>query len=255
MTFPILSLRSLNVWRRNRDVFRSVWKGEFPFIAAEPFLVLGIMGAGLGGYVAFGGDSYLKFIAPGLIASYAMWASGGECSWGTYIRMTQQKTFDAMIATPVGIEDVITGEVLWGATRAIISSMAVMLAAVMFGLVPSPWAVLTPLAAAVEGLMFASISIAFVSVATSFYSLNYYFALFLVPLSFLSDVFFPISGLPQWAQVLAWLTPLTHSVAITRALFSGSWEPSLLINIAWTLVLTIVFFTLAQNLMRRRLIT
>ncbi|MSQ15831.1 MAG: hypothetical protein EXR50_08220 [Dehalococcoidia bacterium] len=103
--------------------------------------------------------------------------------------------------------------------------------------------------------MFASIAVTFVSFSTSFYSMNYFFSLFLAPMSMFSDVFFPIAGMPQWAQTLAWFLPLTHSVAITRALFTGVWHPTLLIDVVWILIVTIVFFTLAQNSMRRRLIT
>ncbi|MSQ15832.1 MAG: hypothetical protein EXR50_08225 [Dehalococcoidia bacterium] len=146
MTLPIVSHRALSVWRRNRDVFRSVWRGELPFTVVEPLFILAVMGFGLGGYVALGGTRYLEFIAPGVLASYAMWAAGGECSWGTYVRMNEQKTFDAIIATPVSIEDVIAGEVLWGTTRSIMSCLVVLSATLLFGVGLSPWAVLVPAA-------------------------------------------------------------------------------------------------------------
>ncbi len=252
---PPISYRSYRVWQRNRDVFLRLWKTETGLIFAEPFFVLLAMGFGLGSYVTLnGGQGYLEFIAPGIIASYAMWSAAVECTWGSYIRMEQQKTYDAIIVTPVDIEDVIAGEILWGATRALITACAILVVAALFGLVHSPWALLVPAVAVVEGLMFGSISMFFTSVAPSIYAFNFYYTIFLTPMFFFSSVFFPLSGLPPVVQQAAWFIPLTPVVNLTRSLVSGQLAVSSLADLAWVGLLILLFFPLAVASMRRRLI-
>jgi hypothetical protein len=119
---PDLSYRAYHVWQRNRDVYLRLWKSEAIWPLAEPIITLLALGLGLGELVKLeSGQRYIEFIAPGLLAVYPMWAAAGECAWGSFFRMDTQKTFNAIIATPVSIEDVITGGSV-GATRALISS-------------------------------------------------------------------------------------------------------------------------------------
>ncbi|MDO8613895.1 MAG: ABC transporter permease, partial [Dehalococcoidia bacterium] len=140
---PDVSLRSLRVWQRNRDVYLQLWKSELIWPLVEPLITLFALGVGLGGLVDLdSGQSYIEFIAPGLLAVWPMWSASAECGWGSFFRMENQRTFDAIIATPVSIEDVITGEILWGATRALISTAYILVVISAWGLVDSPLAVL-----------------------------------------------------------------------------------------------------------------
>ncbi|MEZ5334494.1 MAG: hypothetical protein R2741_04255 [Methanolobus sp.] len=116
---PGISKRSYKVWQRNKDVFMKDIKLNFlpPFL--EPIMYLVALGFGLGKFIdTIDGVPYAKFIAPALIAVSVMYASFFECSYSSYVRMYYQKTFDAIIATPLTIEDVIAGELIWGATKA-----------------------------------------------------------------------------------------------------------------------------------------
>ena len=88
------------------------------------------------------GLSYVEFIAPALVASAVMTAPFFECTIGTFVRLTYQKTFDAMIATPVSVQDVVTGDILYGAARAMLQGTAILAVISLFGLVHSPWALL-----------------------------------------------------------------------------------------------------------------
>ena len=120
---PKLSYRMSMVWLRNKDVFMKTLALNFlpPFL--EPLLYLFALGFGLGMFVEnIEGVSYARFIAPGLVSVTIMYASFFECTYGSYVRMYYQKTFDAIIATPLSIEDVIAGEILWGATRSCINA-------------------------------------------------------------------------------------------------------------------------------------
>ena len=250
-----VSYRSLRVWQRNRDVFFKLWRTEVPGFFAEPIMMLLAMGVGLGTYVALDdGQSYLEFIAPGIIAAYAMFSASFECTYGSFMRMKHQRTYDAIIATPLSIEDVSAGEILWGATRSLITACVILIVVAAFGLVESPWALLVLPMAVLTGLMFSSIALFFTSVAPSIYSFNYYFTLFITPMFFFSGVFFPISAFPDVMQGLTWIAPLTPVADLTRAMVSGQPGEGTWWGLAIIVGYTAVFFPLALVMMRRRLL-
>jgi lipooligosaccharide transport system permease protein len=249
-----LSWRFIRVWQRNRDVFLRLWHSEAPGFVAEPIIILLAMGVGLGAYVGLvDGQKYIEFIAPGIIASYAMFSASFECTYGSFVRMEYQKTYDAIIATPLNVEDVTAGEIFWGATRSFMTGTVILAIAAAFQLVPSPWALVIPILAFLEGAMFASIAMLFTSIVPSIYSFNYYFTLFVTPMFFFSGVFFPLSSFPQIVQTLSWVAPLTPVVHLTRALINGEFHLYLLWALALIIVLTALFFSISLVTMRRRL--
>ena len=250
----LFSWRFIRMWQRNRDVFFRLWHSEAPGFVAEPIIILLAMGVGLGAYVGLvDGQKYIEFIAPGIIASYAMFSASFECTYGSFVRMEYQKTYDAIIATPLNVEDVIAGEIFWGATRSFMTGIVILAIAAAFQLVPSPWASVIPVLAFLEGIMFASIAILFTSIVPSIYSFNYYFTLFITPMFFFSGVFFPLSSFPQIVQTLSWIAPLTPVVHLTRALINGEFHLDLLWALALIIVLTALFFSISLVTMRRRL--
>jgi len=250
----LFSWRFIRVWQRNRDVFLRLWHSEAPGFVAEPIIILLAMGFGLGAYVGLvDGQKYIEFIVPGIIASYAMFSACFECTYGSFVRMEYQKTFDAIIATPLNVEDVIAGEVFWGATRSLLTGTVILIIAAAFRLVPSPWALAIPILAFLEGLMFASIAITFTSVAPAIYSFNYFFTLFITPMFFFSGVFFPLTSFPEIIQNLSWVAPLTPVVHLARALVNGDFHTNLLGALALIIGLTAVFFSISLVTMRRRL--
>jgi len=205
------------------------------------------MGVGLGAYIGLvDGQRYIEFIAPGIIASYAMFSASFECTYGSFVRMEYQKTYDAIIATPLNVEDITAGEIFWGATRSLMTGTIILVIAAAFQLVHSPWALLIPAVSFLEGIMFAAIAILF----TSF---NYFFTLFITPMFFFSGVFFPLSSFPQIVQTLSWIAPLTPVVHLTRALINGEIHPYLIGALALIITLTVLFFSLSLITMRRRL--
>jgi lipooligosaccharide transport system permease protein len=166
-----------------------------------------------------------------------------------------QKTFDAIIATPISLDEVIAGELMWGATKSFINSTIVLGVIFAFGLVSSPFALLIPPLSFLFGLLFSAIAMCFTAIAPNIDFFNYPSFLFITPMFILSGTFFSISVLPAGVQVIASLFfPLTHAVALTRALAIGRLSVTLLINLFWFLVTTPFFFVLAINLMKKRLI-
>ena len=253
---PKLTRNVWKVWRRNLDVFMKTIRVNFLPSLIEPLLYLLALGLGLGGFVQpIEGVPYVNFIAPALVAISIMYGSFFECTYASFVRMFFQKTFDAIIATPISVEEVIAGELVWGATRATINSTTVLAVVAAFGLVSSPLFLLVPLLAFLGGLLFSSIAMCFTAVASNIDFFNYPAFLLVTPMFLLSGTFFPLSTLPLAVQTgVQIFLPLTHVVSITRGLVLGSVEASMLLSLVWILVGTFVFFVLSINLMKKRLI-
>jgi len=270
-SIPKLSYRVWTVWRRNVDVFIKTIKVNFFPSMLEPILYLVAFGFGLGGFIpSIQGQPYINFIAPALIAIAIMNGSFFECSFGSFVRMYFQKTFDAIVATPVSVEEVVAGELLWGATRSTINASIVLVVIVVAGLftseplITSPLFLLVPIIAFFGGLLFGSIAMCFTAVAPNIDFFNYPSFLFITPMLFLSGTFFPLTSLPVLAQGVALaVLPLTHLVNIIRGVVVGGVEPILnlsaanllTVSIIWLVTFTILFFVLSINLMKKRLIS
>lgn len=264
-SIPKLSYRVWRVWRRNFDVFAKTIKVNFLPSLFEPIIYLAAFGFGLGGFIpSMFGQPYIYFLAPALVAIAVMNGSFFECTFASFVRMYFQKTFDAIVATPVSVEEVVAGELLWGATRSTINATIVLGVISVFGLVTSPIFLLVPLIAFVGGLMFASIAMCFTAIAPNIDFFNYPAFLFITPMIFLAGTFFPLTSLPSAAQIGAMvILPLTHIVNVTRGVIGGNVEPIfgldpaliVALSVVWLVVVTVFFFILAINLMKKRLTT
>jgi len=248
------SWRARHIWYRDWKVFKKfAFTNILPYFA-EPLLFILALGYGLGLFVGqIGGVSYAQFLAPGILSSSAMFAASYECTYSTYVRMIFQKTFEAVLCTPVSIEDIVLGEVAWGATKSLISGVCIFTVIWALGLVQLQSAAIIIPVVVLVGLMFSSLSIFFTSIVPSMDAFNYYFTLLLSPMFLLSGVFFPIDQLPSIVQGLAWLLPLTHAVNVIRPAAMGHYSVSFAYDIAWMVIFTLIFYGLAAVLMKRRL--
>jgi lipooligosaccharide transport system permease protein len=262
---PKLTSRVWLVWRRNLEVFTKTIFVNFLPALIEPILYLAAFGVGLGALITgtVNGGSYIQFIGPGLIAISVMYGSFFECTYASFVRMYFQKTFDAIIATPVSVEEVIVGELLWGATRAAINGTIVLAVVAAFGLVSSPLALLVPIVAFFGGLLFASLAMCFTALASTIDFFNFPTFLFITPMFLLSGTFFPLILLPNVLQTTALsIMPLTHIVDLTRGLMTGTMQSFLglspeamwVLAVVWIAGVTLLFFVLAINMMKRKLI-
>jgi lipooligosaccharide transport system permease protein len=248
------SWRFFRLWQRNRDVFFRLWHSEGAGAIIEPILVLLAFGMGMGAFIgAIDGQRYIEFIAPGIIAAYAMFAASFECTYGSYFRMEHHYTFDAILATPLNVEDITAGEIFWGATRAFMTGCIILAIAAAFQLVHSPWALLIPLVVGLSGVMFASVSLFFTSIVPSIYTFNFFFTLFITPMFLLSGVFFPLTQFPKIVQTLSWIAPLTPVAYLARGLFQGEFQPNMLLALGIIIAWAVAFFSISLVTMRRRL--
>ena len=256
---PDLSHHAFNVWRRDRDVYLKQWKTELFLPLIEPILVLLGMGLGLGRFVDLGGgESYVRFLAPGVLAQFAMFQATFETCWGAYFKMESHGTYSAVASTPASMDDIVLGDLLWAATRATINSVYILAVLVAFtpnyAIVRSPLALLVIPLAYLLGLAMGSLSLCFTAVAPAISFLGYYFSLVIIPIFWLSGTFFPVERMPGWLQPIAWASPLTEVTSTNRHLLNGALGWDDLLHVAILLAETAVFAWIAGALVRRKLI-
>jgi len=254
-----ISRRFLRVWKRNLTVYRKNWKISFLPPLLEPLFYLLAFGVGLSaliGSIQYRGTeiSYIAFIAPALISINIMYNAFFETTYSSFVRMYYQKTFDAMMATPLFIGEVITGEIFWGATKSLIATMIMLGVISLFGLIDYPAGLLIIPLSFLGGMAFGAIGMYFTSIVTHIDLFNLPIFLFITPMFLFSGTFFPLETLPAWAQQLSLVFPLTHLVSLVRALSFGVIEPSLALNVLYLVIFTLVFFPWSLVKMQKRLI-
>ena len=254
---------AFRVWQRNATIFRKYWKTLLLPNFFEPLLYLAALGLGLGTFIQRGGiegQSYVQFIAPGLLASNAMFAASFESTFNTYVKLKIQRTYDAIVTTPVNAEDVVAGEYLWAGTRAALYGTGFLAVLTVLGLafreplITSWWALLIPPVLLMIGIMFSVTGTLFTSLIDRIDLFSYYFTLVITPLFLFSGIFFPIEDFPAAVPQVAWFTPLYHAVNVCRGLAVGP-TPAVLVDVAWILIFTAALALLPIHLMRRRLIS
>ncbi|MBI5203582.1 MAG: ABC transporter permease [Nitrospirae bacterium] len=246
--------RAFRVWQRHFTVYTKLYKSSFALNFVEPVLYLAALGLGLGAFVKeINGVPYINFIAPGIIASSAMFAAIYECTYGTYVRMTYQKTFDAILATPVNIDDLVTGELMWGASKSLLYGSTIIIVISAFGLVKSPLILFVLPILFISGLIFAEISVIFTAVVPGIDSFNYFYTLLMTPMFLFSGIFFPLDNLPSVVSKIAFFTPLYHLVNTCRALAQGNLK-SAQWDILWIFLVVIILAPYPFRLMRKRII-
>jgi lipooligosaccharide transport system permease protein len=235
-------------------VYKKLYRYSVVLNFVEPALYLVALGLGLGAFVKeINGIPYINFIAPGFIASSSMFAATYECTYGTYIRMTFQKTFDAILATPVNLEDLVAGELIWGATKSMLYGAIIIIAISLFRLVDSPFIILLIPILFISGLLFAELSIICAATVPGIDSFNYYYTLFMTPMFLFSGIFFPLDPLPKIVTYIAYFTPLYHLANICRSFASGSLAGSA-VSIGWLLTVVLLLSPIPFRLMRKRII-
>jgi lipooligosaccharide transport system permease protein len=208
--------RNLSVWRRYAGASAI---GNF----GEPLLYLVALGYGLGRVVPeLAGMTYAEFIAPGLVVSTVMYTATFEGTFGAYTRLSTQRTFDAILASPITPHELVAGEVLWGGLKGAFGATAVLVVIALFGLVPSWLAIATLPVGFVAGLMFMAMALVVTGLSRSYEFFNYYFTLLVAPMFLFSGVFFPLEEMPAFVQWGALALPLTHVVEVSRALVRGT---------------------------------
>jgi lipooligosaccharide transport system permease protein len=204
--------------------YSSYWRSSTFSSTVEPTIYLLAFGFGFGSLVSqIGGYDYVEFVGTGTVATAVLFSSAFPAMFGTFVKYQFQRTYDAILAAPVDTEELVTAEALWIATRAGVYGCVPLLVALVFGLDPAWGMLAVPLIAWVAGFGWAGFGISIAGFASSFENFNYVVSAVLTPLFLVAGTFFPLSELPEWAQILANLNPLYHCVELVRHAAFG-WE-------------------------------
>ena len=245
------------VWRRNLAVYLKTWLVNFlpPFL--EPLIYLTGFGFGVGALMKDGrvqGVPYANFIAPGMVAVAVMQQAFFECSYGSFIRMYYQKTFDALLATPCTLEDVAAGEMAWGATKALISAAIMLPILAAFGLLGLPGSLWMLPAALLAGWAFSALAFCVAARVPHIDAFNLPMFLFIMPMFALGETFFPLPA-SGWMQAVGNWMPLTHLSRLCRAASLGQLDPShALLVLGGFAAAGLLLSLVGTRWMRRRLI-
>ena len=257
-TFLIGSRRSLRLIERNLFVYRHGWIVIFSGFF-EPLFYLLSIGFGLGALIGTvpGPDgqpiSYQLFVAPALLATAAMNGAINESTFNFFFKLNYNKTFTAILSTPLSPGDIALGELGWALIRGggyAVGFLGVML---VLGLFVSPWVLLTLPAALLVGFAFGAVGMA----ATSFMKTWQDFdqiQLFVLPMFLFSGTFYPIDAYPEALQVFVRLTPLYQGVDLIRSLTVGAISPVLLVHVAYLAIMGIVGLAVASRRIDRLLL-
>ena len=195
--------------------FSSYWRATTFSSTVEPTIYL--LAFGFGSLVGtISGHRTIDFIATGTVATAVLFSAAFPAMFGTFVKYQFQRTYDAILAAPVDTEELVTAEALWMATRAGLYGCVPLLVAMAFGLNPSWGMLVVPLIAWTAGFGWACFGITVAGFAKSFENFNYIVSAVLTPLFLVAGTFFPLSGLPKWAQVLGEVNPLHHCVQLVR---------------------------------------
>lgn len=252
---PAFSLRFIPIWRRNFLVWKKLAVASVLGNIADPLITLIAFGYGLGSLLQhIDGIPYIHYLASGSICMSIMMAASFEALYSAFSRMHVQKTWDALLNAPLSLDDVVLAEMLWAATKALFSGVAILGVMFMLGIGLHPHTLLVLPLLFLIGMMFASLGLVINAVAQGYDFFTYYFTLVLTPMIFLSGVYYPTSQLPAWLEAIARLLPLSAAVHLVRPLILGQWPTLPFADISIMLVYSVTGFYVATILTRRRLL-
>jgi lipooligosaccharide transport system permease protein len=252
---PELSLRWIAVWQRNLLVWKKLAVASVLGNIADPLLYMVALGYGIGAFVPeVGGMKYIAFIGTGMVCQSAMFTSSFEAMYSAFSRMHVQRTWEAIINAPLSLDDVMLAEWVWTASKAVVSTAAILAVIVALGFGHS-WLALwiVPLGFAV-GLTFGAFGLVMNALAPSYDFFTYFFTLVLTPMLLLCGVFFPVDQMPALLQGVAAFLPLKHAVDLARPLVAGVVPGNIALHVGVLLAYAIAAYYVALVLTRRRLL-
>ncbi len=245
----------LAVMGRELANFRTFWKSTAFTSTFEPVVYLLAFGLGLGSTLVadVDGIEYVQFVGTGLVATAVVFSSALPAMFGTFVKERFQRTYDAILAAPVDVEELVTAEMLWIALKSAIFGCFPLIVTMFFGLDPKITMLLVPVFSFVTALAFGAFGITMAASVSKIDQFNYVTTLVITPLFLVAGTFFPIDQLPHGFQVVAQINPLYQLVELVRGACFG-FEATDVLRFAGLLLLALVMWRVAIRRMTRRLI-
>jgi lipooligosaccharide transport system permease protein len=249
-----MTLRCLYLVERNFLVWRKLIVPSLTANLADPLLYLVGFGFGVGSLIgAVDGQPYIQFLAGGMVCYSTLNSATAEALYSAFSRLKMQRTWEGILHAPMTVTDVVVGEWIWAALKALLSGTAILLIMYALGLVSGwrPLAVLPVLL--LLGLCVAGLALIMTTIAKSFDFFVYYFTMVLTPMSFLSGIFFPLHALPPLLQKIAMILPLTHGALMARGLLFGAPIPHPAVSLSLLALYGLTGVLVSSRIATRRL--
>ncbi|WP_420957590.1 ABC transporter permease [Burkholderia gladioli] len=254
IALPANAVNWMAVWRRNYLVWKKLAFASMIGNLADPMIYLFGLGLGLGLMVGHvDGVSYIAFLAAGTVGSSVMMSASFEAMYSGFSRMHVQRTWEAIMHTPLALGDIVLGEIVWAASKAMLSGTAIMLVASLLGYAAFPSLLAALPVIALAGLAFASIAMVVTAIAPSYDFFMFYQTLALTPMLLLSGVFFPVSQLPSLARHAAHALPLANAVHLIRPAMLGRPAEDVALHAGVLAAYALGGFVVSAWLFRRRM--
>src|SRR6059058_6211635 len=235
--------------------FSSFWRSSTFSSTVDPTIYLLAFGFGFGSLVSrVAGYNYIDFVGTGIVATTVLFSGAFPAMYSTFVKYQFQHTYDAILAAPVDTEELVTAEALWIGARTGVYGCVPMLVAMVFGLNPSWGMLLVPFIAALAGYGWGCFGIFIAARSKKIESFSYWQSGLLTPMFLVAGTFFPLSQLPQWAQVLGNVNPLYHCVQLVREAVFGVWGWAAVGHVAFLVGFGLVAWRLSIRFMERKLI-
>ena len=258
MSDLVISLRlAWQVVVRNWVVYRKDFLANISPTLADPALTMTALGLGLSPFIGeIDGHTYAQYLAPGMVATTALFTAFFECSYGFYVRMTFESVFKAMLTTPIGVREVVIGEFLWVFIRAALMAAGVGLVLAVMGLLPNPWSIFVfPFIGGLLAVPCGAIGLLASAYVRNINQFQTVYSFLIAPIYFLSGVFFPLTDRPVLA-VLVQFSPFYHGVRLLQMI---AWGRGSLAEAVFHVVVLFLFTAVlgiwALQMIRRKLTT
>lgn len=250
-------LRAASVVERNRLAYRHAW---LVFVSGffEPLFYLGAVGFGLGtfiGEISFGGESisYATFVAPGMLAASTLNGAIADGFFTPFFKLNWMRTYEAIVSTPLGVSDIVLGEIFWAQLRGTLYSAGFLIVMFALGLIESPWAVLALPAAMLCSTALSSGAMVLTGITKQISSLEKVMTLIVFPLFLFSGTFFPIGIYPALVRPVIEAMPLYRASHLLRSFTTGHIDVFVLVDVVYLLAMSMVCWWIAVRLIRRRM--
>ena len=245
------------VWYRHVRVYCKTFLANATPAVLEPLFFFAAVALGLGTYMPqmqFEGLPYATYVASGVLAGSAMFTAVFETTYGTFVRLAYQHTYDAMLGTHLRTSEMFAGEMLFCASKGAVFATIVVLVTFVFGVRPTIWCLLVPVVGAVTGYLWAAVGLIITSYVKMINNFSFFTTGIITPVFFFSGTFFPVRGHYAVLDVITLFVPLTPSIELSRALFKAQFTGVTLLSLGLLAVYTVLFHFIALRRMTKRVL-
>lgn len=213
-----------------------------------PALYIVAFGYGFGSGAEVEGFEYIAFMIPGVISISAMTSCFNNVAQKVMVQRTYYRSFDELFLCSMKPLSVILGKSWAGMVRSIISCTVLY----AIGLIITKDMQFSLQAVAVillSCLTYALMGVVAGMMSNSHLTLNLFTTLVITPMSFLSGTIFSLEALPEIAQGILYVLPLSHTTECIRSTILGTEFPW--ISLAITLVYAVAFVLVSRHLVMK----